>query len=103
MSDLYPSHPVTIIGAGLSGLACARFLQDAGIESVVFDRGRHPGGRVATKQIAHKEDLHLFNHGAPMKQSADRKKTKKQDSENTKVLCVFKISYEIQSTCSVSE
>lgn len=65
MSDLSPSHPVTIIGAGLSGLACARFLQDAGIESVVFDRGRHPGGRVATKQIAHKEDLHLFNHGAP--------------------------------------
>jgi len=65
MSDLSPSHPVAIIGAGLSGLACARFLRDAGIESVVFDRGRHPGGRVAAKQVAHKEDFYLFNHGAP--------------------------------------
>ncbi len=39
---------VIIIGAGLSGLACALKLQDAGISFVLLDASDAPGGRVRT-------------------------------------------------------
>lgn len=39
---------IGIVGAGVSGLAAARFLQAAGSEVVVFERAEAPGGRVAT-------------------------------------------------------
>ena len=42
---------VVIIGAGLSGLIAARELNTAGVEVIVLDKGRSPGGRLATRRI----------------------------------------------------
>jgi hypothetical protein len=39
---------VAIVGAGVAGLACARTLLDHGVEVAVFDKGRVPGGRLAS-------------------------------------------------------
>jgi len=52
---------IAVIGAGLAGLACARGLQDAGFKPVVFDKGRSPGGRLATRRF---DDNLSFDHGA---------------------------------------
>jgi renalase len=43
---------VGVIGAGISGIACARVLVDAGHQVVVLDRGRVPGGRMASRRFA---------------------------------------------------
>ncbi|WP_162356642.1 NAD(P)/FAD-dependent oxidoreductase [Metabacillus mangrovi] len=42
---------VAIVGAGLSGLAAAGVLKEHGIEAVLLDKGRSPGGRLATRRI----------------------------------------------------
>ncbi|MFO0677016.1 MAG: NAD(P)-binding protein [Polyangiaceae bacterium] len=41
---------VAVIGAGVCGLTCGRTLSDHGMEVVVFDKGRAPGGRLATRR-----------------------------------------------------
>ena len=41
---------VVVVGAGVAGIACARVLADAGISVRVLERGRVPGGRLATKR-----------------------------------------------------
>jgi predicted NAD/FAD-dependent oxidoreductase len=41
--------PVTIIGAGLSGLSCAQALMAAGVTVRVFEKGDIVGGRCATR------------------------------------------------------
>lgn len=51
---------VAVIGAGLSGLACARTLQDHRCEVVVLDKARGPGGRMSTRRT----DDGSFDHGA---------------------------------------
>jgi hypothetical protein len=43
---------VAVIGAGLSGLACAHRLREAGAAVRVFDKARGPGGRLATRRTA---------------------------------------------------
>ena len=55
-----PSLDVAVIGAGLSGLMCARLLTQAGNRVRVFDKARGPGGRMATRR---RGDLR-FDHGA---------------------------------------
>ncbi len=55
------SPRVTVIGAGISGLACARTLHDHGIAVTVLDKSRGVGGRLSTRREGH----WLFDHGAP--------------------------------------
>jgi len=42
---------VTVVGGGISGLACARAVQDAGKTVRVLDRGRRVGGRLSSRTI----------------------------------------------------
>jgi predicted NAD/FAD-dependent oxidoreductase len=42
---------VAIIGAGLAGLVAGRELVHGGADVIVFDKGRSPGGRLATRRI----------------------------------------------------
>ena len=51
---------IVIIGSGIAGLSCARRLAKAGRTSVVFDKGRGLGGRVATRRT----EGFQFDHGA---------------------------------------
>ncbi len=51
---------VAIIGAGISGLACAKTLSENGHAPTLFDKSRGFGGRLCTKRTA----LGRFDHGA---------------------------------------
>ncbi len=42
---------VTVVGGGISGLACARAVTDAGGTARVLDRGRRVGGRLSSRTI----------------------------------------------------
>lgn len=52
--------PVVVVGGGISGVACARVLADAGVEVTVLDRGRRLGGRMAVRTV----DGHPVDTGA---------------------------------------
>lgn len=52
---------IAIIGAGVSGLACAERLAEGGLPVLVLDKGRQPGGRVARRTRGGVS----FEHGAP--------------------------------------
>lgn len=53
---------VGIIGAGISGLAAARALADAGHEVVVVEKSRGVGGRLAARRL----EGTVVDHGAPV-------------------------------------
>lgn len=55
------STTVAIIGAGIAGLSCAAELERQGLSVELFDKGRRPGGRVATR---HTPEGIAFDHGA---------------------------------------
>ena len=42
---------VAVVGAGVSGLLCARALTEAGVSVIVFDKGRGPGGRLSSRRL----------------------------------------------------
>jgi len=50
-----------VVGSGVAGLTAARALTDAGCGVVVVDKGRRPGGRLATADLA---DGARADHGA---------------------------------------
>jgi renalase len=52
--------PVVVLGAGLAGLAAARQISAQGRAVVVVDKGRAPGGRLATRRIGRA----VLDHGA---------------------------------------
>lgn len=51
---------VSLIGAGIAGIACATTLVRAGITVTLLEKSRRPGGRVATRRMAGLS----FNHVA---------------------------------------
>ncbi len=53
---------VTVIGAGLAGIACARTLHDHGVPVTVLEKSSGVGGRLANRRI----DGASFAHGAPV-------------------------------------
>ncbi len=53
-------HPILIIGAGIAGLSAAQRLSAANIPTIVLDKGRGVGGRMATRRAGEA----VFDHGA---------------------------------------
>jgi hypothetical protein len=51
---------VTIIGAGITGLFCAKRLNRLGIKTINYDKGRNIGGKFCSRHI----EGGLFHHGA---------------------------------------
>lgn len=47
---------IAIIGAGLSGLACAHQLQQAGYAVTVFEKSPGVGGRMSTRRVSDEQD-----------------------------------------------
>lgn len=63
MSRAHPEN-IAIIGAGLSGLACANALAREGASVRVYDKGRGPGGRTSTRHAEIDGRELSFDHGA---------------------------------------
>ncbi len=55
---------IIVVGAGMVGLACATRLAAAGQQVSLFDKGRGPGGRMATRRAEVEGKTHRFDHGA---------------------------------------
>ncbi|WP_438363006.1 NAD(P)/FAD-dependent oxidoreductase [Nioella halotolerans] len=55
---------VLIVGAGVTGIACARVLQDAGLAVRLIDKGRGIGGRMATRRVTIDAAELRLDHGA---------------------------------------
>ena len=55
---------IAIIGAGMAGLSCATELARYGIVATLFDKGRGPGGRMATRRVEQDSETLHFDHGA---------------------------------------
>ena len=55
---------IGIVGAGISGLACAQGLVRRGHDVVLFDKGRGPGGRMSTRRVPTARGEAHFDHGA---------------------------------------
>lgn len=52
---------IGVVGAGIAGLACAAVLRESGHQVALFDKGRGPGGRMATRRVV---GGLRFDHGA---------------------------------------
>jgi renalase len=46
-----PRTDVVVVGAGISGIACARVLTGAGVPVRVLERARHVGGRLSSPEL----------------------------------------------------
>jgi renalase len=44
-------EPIVVVGAGVSGVTCARTVAAAGLPVVVVERSRRPGGRMASRRV----------------------------------------------------
>jgi predicted NAD/FAD-dependent oxidoreductase len=57
----YPRGTIAVVGAGMAGSTAAGHLAARGFDVTVFEKGRGPGGRMATRRDGGYE----FDHGAP--------------------------------------
>ncbi|MDF3130915.1 FAD-dependent oxidoreductase [Kiritimatiellaeota bacterium B1221] len=56
---------IIILGAGVTGLTAARYLQDQGRKVTLLDKGRGLGGRVATRRLGEASNIQgRWDHGA---------------------------------------
>nr|WP_137677976.1 FAD-dependent oxidoreductase [Parerythrobacter lutipelagi] len=55
---------IAIIGAGIAGVTCATELARHGVDVRLFDKGRGPGGRMATRRAQVGGETLRFDHGA---------------------------------------
>jgi predicted NAD/FAD-dependent oxidoreductase len=58
---------IAVLGAGIAGVACARVLADAGHDVTILDRGRTPGGRMASRRLRDTDtrfDGRIVDYGA---------------------------------------
>ena len=55
-----PIHDIAVVGAGISGAFAARTLFDHGLPTILFEKSRGCGGRMATRR----GKLTTFDHGA---------------------------------------
>jgi predicted NAD/FAD-dependent oxidoreductase len=55
---------IIIIGGGMAGLSAARALVPSGKRIIVLDKGRGPGGRMATRRVEVAGATLRFDHGA---------------------------------------
>lgn len=53
-----------MVGAGVSGLACARALAARGVAVTIFEKSRGVGGRAATRRVDTERGALRFDHGA---------------------------------------
>lgn len=51
---------VAVVGAGLAGLACAKYLQAQGVAVTLFEKSRGPSGRLSTRRT----ETTQYDHGA---------------------------------------
>lgn len=65
---MYSIDHCLVVGAGISGLLVAKHLQNSGVKVTIIDKGRRPGGRVATKE----EPEATFDHGAQFITTRDK-------------------------------
>jgi predicted NAD/FAD-dependent oxidoreductase len=54
---------IAIVGAGIAGLSAAARLTEAGRDVRLFDKGRGPGGRLATRRAEVRGEMLFFDHG----------------------------------------
>ena len=47
-----PIRSIAIIGSGISGLTVGNLVREAGLEPVLFDKARGPGGRISSKRLS---------------------------------------------------
>jgi hypothetical protein len=64
MSDRLGGAPAVVVGAGISGIACARALADADVPVRVLDRGHRVGGRMALRHEQLGGDERVVDIGA---------------------------------------
>lgn len=60
LAPFSPHSRIAVIGAGMAGLACTRQLVLHGHHVELFDKGRSPGGRLATRR----DGTRRIDHGA---------------------------------------
>lgn len=66
---------VAVIGAGMSGIACARALRAAGVPVRLIDKSRGIGGRMATRRTTVAGQSITFDHGVQYLDQSEGAKT----------------------------